>query len=76
MNPFHVYSVDEYIELIIHYREFAQRFGIGKIPSVSRPLDLLIKPKWGLKIINSNKADQSDERKGAFQGKSAEGLTI
>lgn len=48
-KPFHVYSVDEYIRLIIAYlRRLRSDLVIERFVSQS-PANLLIAPKWGLK---------------------------
>ena len=48
-NPFHVYTVDEYIELVGEYlKHLRQSLVIERFVSQS-PATLLIAPKWGLK---------------------------
>ena len=69
-NPFHVYSVDEYIELIIHYIENLRKDLVLERFVSQSPADLLIAPKWGLKNYQfTNKLINRMKEKGAFQGK-------
>lgn len=48
-SPFHVYSVEEYIELIAHYIQHLRNDLVLERFVSQSPSDLLIAPKWGLK---------------------------
>lgn len=48
-QPFHLYSVDEYIDLIIRYVSLLRDDLILERFVSQSPADLLIAPKWGLK---------------------------
>lgn len=71
-EPFHVYSVDEYIELITKY---IQRLRIDLVLErfVSQsPKELLIAPKWGLKNYEfTNLLTNHLKAAGAYQGQLA-----
>ena len=48
-KPFHIYSVDEYIELIANYiQRLRKNLVLERFVSQS-PKELLIAPQWGLK---------------------------
>ena len=48
-HPFHVYSVDEYIELISSYIQYLRNDIVLERFVSQSPAELLIAPKWGLK---------------------------
>lgn len=48
-RPFHLYSVDEYIDLVIHYVQRLRKDLILERFVSQSPADLLVAPKWGLK---------------------------
>ena len=48
-HPFHVYSVDEYIDLIVKYISLLRKDLVLERFVSQSPADLLIAPKWGLK---------------------------
>ncbi|MBR1409583.1 MAG: TIGR01212 family radical SAM protein [Prevotella sp.] len=48
-NPFHIYTVDEYIELIAHYIQHLRADLILERFVSQSPKELLIAPHWGLK---------------------------
>ena len=48
-NPFHIYSVDEYIELIANYIQRLRKDMILERFVSQSPKELLIAPQWGLK---------------------------
>ena len=48
-NPFHIYSVDEYIELIANYIQRLRKDLILERFVSQSPKELLIAPQWGLK---------------------------
>lgn len=48
-RPFHLYSVDEYIELIIRYISLLRKDLVLERFVSQSPADLLVAPKWGLK---------------------------
>lgn len=48
-NPFHIYSVDEYIELIANYIQRLRKDMILERFVSQSPKELLIVPQWGLK---------------------------
>lgn len=48
-KPFHVYNVDEYINLMIRYIQHLREDLILERFVSQSPSDLLIAPKWGLK---------------------------
>lgn len=70
-QPFHLYSVDEYIDLVVTFlRHLRPDMILDRFVSQS-PADLLIAPKWGLKnyeftnLLN-NSLNQLDVRQGDF----------
>lgn len=69
-NPFHTYSIDEYIELITNYIQHLRKdLVIERFVSQS-PSELLIAPKWGLKNHEfTNKLVNHIKKTGAYQGK-------
>lgn len=48
-KPFHLYSVDEYIDLVIRYVQRLRKDLILERFVSQSPADLLVAPKWGLK---------------------------
>ena len=48
-HPFHVYSVDEYIDVIVKYIRLLRKDLVLERFVSQSPKDLLIAPKWGLK---------------------------
>lgn len=71
-QPFHVYSVEEYIELITEYiRHLRPSLVLERFVSQS-PKQLLIAPKWGLKNYEfTNLLNNHLRRIKAFQGQLA-----
>ncbi|MCH3980798.1 MAG: TIGR01212 family radical SAM protein [Prevotella sp.] len=49
LHPFHVYSVDEYIDLIIKYIHLLRKDLVLERFVSQSPAEMLIAPKWGLK---------------------------
>jgi len=48
-HPFHVYSVDEYIDLIVDYIQLLRKNLILERFVSQSPKEMLIAPNWGLK---------------------------
>ncbi|MBQ1799402.1 MAG: TIGR01212 family radical SAM protein, partial [Prevotella sp.] len=48
-NPFHVFSVEEYVELVVRYISLLRKDLVLERFVSQSPADLLIAPKWGLK---------------------------
>jgi len=48
-RPFHVYSVDEYIDLIVRYISLLRKDLVLERFVSQSPAELLVAPKWGLK---------------------------
>jgi len=48
-NPFHVFSVEEYVELVVDYISLLRKDLVLERFVSQSPADLLIAPKWGLK---------------------------
>lgn len=68
-KPFHVYNVDEYIQLIIDYIARLRKDLILERFVSQSPADLLIAPKWGLKNYEfTNRLVNRMKKIGAFQG--------
>jgi len=67
---FHIYSVDEYIDLAIDFMELLNPdFVIERFVSQS-PKELLIAPDWGLKNYEfTAKVEKALRRRGTFQGR-------
>ena len=68
-NPFHLYSVDEYIDVICRYIQYLRKDLVLERFVSQSPDELLLAPKWGLKnyefthrLINQLRA------KGIYQG--------
>ena len=69
-SPFHVYSANEYIDLISRYIQYLRRDMVLERFVSQSPKDMLIAPDWGLK--NHEFADMLAnhlKRTGAFQGR-------
>lgn len=68
-TPFHLYSVDEYIELIAEYiQHLRQNLVLERFVSQS-PAEFLIGPKWGLKNYEfTNKLVNYLKQNGIYQG--------
>ncbi len=68
-TPFHLYSVDEYIELIAEYiQHLRQDLVLERFVSQS-PAEFLIGPKWGLKNYEfTNKLVNYLKQNGIYQG--------
>ena len=68
-TPFHLYSVDEYIELIAEYiQHLRQDLVLERFVSQS-PAEFLIGPKWGLKNYEfTNKLVNYLKQTGIYQG--------
>lgn len=68
-KPFHIYNVDEYIQLIIDYIARLRKDLILERFVSQSPADLLIAPKWGLKNYEfTNRLINRMKKIGAFQG--------
>ena len=68
-KPFHVYNVDEYINLIIRYIQHLREDLILERFVSQSPSDLLIAPKWGLKNYEfTNKLTKKMIETHAYQG--------
>lgn len=72
-SPFHLYSLDEYIDTISQYIQYLRRdLVIERFVSQSPP-DLLIAPQWGLKNYEfTNLLNKELKRRGITQGCKAE----
>ena len=68
-KPFHIYNVDEYIQLLIDYIARLRKDLILERFVSQSPADLLIAPKWGLKNYEfTNRLVNRMKKIGAFQG--------
>lgn len=68
-KPFHIYNIDEYIQLIIDYIARLRKDLILERFVSQSPADLLIAPKWGLKNYEfTNRLVNRMKKIGAFQG--------
>ena len=68
-KPFHIYNVDEYIQLITDYIARLRKDLILERFVSQSPADLLIAPKWGLKNYEfTNRLVNRMKKIGAFQG--------
>ena len=68
-KPFHIYNVDEYIQLISDYIARLRKDLILERFVSQSPADLLIAPKWGLKNYEfTNRLVNRMKKIGAFQG--------
>ncbi|MDD4609842.1 MAG: TIGR01212 family radical SAM protein [Bacteroidaceae bacterium] len=72
-STFHLYEVDEYVDLVIDYLEHL-RSGIVVERFISQsPKELLIAPKWGLKNYEfTEKVKKRMKERKTYQGKFAE----
>lgn len=69
-QPFHVYDVEEYLELITAYIQWLRPDLVLERFVSQSPPDLLIAPKWGLKNYEFTHRFENHLRKtGAYQGK-------
>lgn len=69
-NPFHIYSVDEYICLISRYIQLLRKDLILDRFTSQAPASLLIAPNWGLKNYEfTNRLVQHLKKNGSWQGK-------
>ncbi|MBQ5577922.1 MAG: TIGR01212 family radical SAM protein, partial [Prevotella sp.] len=48
-EPFHVFSVEEYVDLVVRYISLLRKDLVLERFVSQSPADLLIAPKWGLK---------------------------
>ena len=72
MNPelFHLYEVDEYIDLVIDYVERLRPDIILERFVSQSPKELLIAPDWGLKNYEfTERVKKRMQERGAYQGK-------
>ena len=72
MNPelFHLYEVDEYIDLVIDYVERLRPDIILERVVSQSPKELLIAPDWGLKNYEfTERVKKRMQERGAYQGK-------
>ena len=70
-NPFHLYSPEEYSELIVRYLEHLSEDMVVERFASQSPKEMLIAPKWGLKnyeLTNLivNKMKREGRRQGSF----------
>ena len=69
-NPFHLYSVDEYIELISKYIQYLNKDLILERFVSQSPKELLLAPKWDMKNYEfTNRLINEMKSTGAYQGK-------
>lgn len=69
-EPFHLYSVDEYIGLITDFLELLRKDLVVERFVSQSPKDLLIAPQWGLKNYEfTNKLVNHMKAVGAWQGR-------
>ena len=69
-NPFHLYSVDEYIELISKYIQHLNKDLILERFVSQSPKNMLLAPKWDMKNYEfTNRLINVMKSKGAYQGK-------
>ena len=70
-NEFHLYEVDEYIDLVIDYVENLRPDIVLERFVSQSPRELLIAPDWGLKNHEfTSRVRRRMEERGSFQGKS------
>lgn len=68
-TPFHLYSVDEYIELIAEYIQYLRQDLVLERFVSQSPAEFLIGPKWGLKNYEfTNKLVNYLKQNGIYQG--------
>lgn len=72
-NPFRVFSVEAYIELLAEYIQHLRPSLVLERFVSQSPSDMLIAPKWGLKNYEfTNLLDNYLRKKGICQGAKAE----
>lgn len=72
-TPFAVYTVNDYIDVIISYIQHLRNDLVLERFVSQSPADLLIAPKWGLKNYEfTNLLNNEMKSRGAFQGQLAE----
>ena len=68
-NPFHLYSPEEYIEVIVSYLEHLRDDIVVERFASQSPKDMLIAPQWGLKNYElTNLIVNKMRREGRSQG--------
>ena len=68
-NPFHLYSPEEYSELIVRYLEHLSEDMVVERFASQSPKEMLIAPKWGLKNYElTNLVVNKMKREGRHQG--------
>lgn len=68
-NPFHLYSPEEYSELIVRYLEYLSEDMVVERFASQSPKEMLIAPKWGLKNYElTNLIVNKMKREGRRQG--------
>ena len=76
-KPFHLYSVDEYIQLISEYIQYLNKDLILERFVSQSPKELLIAPKWDIKnYVFTNRLIKEMISSGSYQGKLAHKQTI
>lgn len=76
-KPFHLYSVDEYIQLISEYIQHLNKDIILERFVSQSPKDLLIAPKWDIKnYVFTNRLIKEMISSGSYQGKLAHKQTM
>lgn len=69
-HPFHLYTVDEYIDLLSQYIQLLRKDLVLERFTSQSPKDLLVAPDWGLKNYEFTNLLVNHLRKvGAYQGK-------
>lgn len=71
-NPdvFHLYDVDEYVDLVVDYVEHLRSDIVVERFASQSPKELLIAPDWGLKNYELvEKIKKRMKERGSFQGK-------
>ncbi len=71
-EDFHLFGVDEYIDLVIDYIEHLRPDLVLERFVSQSPKELLIAPDWGLKIMNLIIGFKRMKELGAYQGKKYE----
>ena len=72
-EQFHLYTVDEYIELVIDYIERLRSDLVLERFVSQSPKDLLIAPDWGLKNYEfTERLKRRMKERGAWQGRLAD----
>lgn len=76
-KPFHLYSVDEYIQLISEYIQYLNKDIILERFVSQSPKELLIAPKWDIKnYVFTNRLIKEMISSGSYQGKLAHKQTM